>query len=77
MKVTQGATGLTDSAVRVVARLAAASGHPIPIPPKPKGSSSSMDRVIIIVAAVALLALFAALRFRKRIWRGAPRAEEP
>ena len=77
VKVTQGATGLTDSAVRAVARLAAASGHPIPIPPKPKGSSSSMDRVIIIVAAVALLALFAALRFRKRIRRGAPRAEEP
>lgn len=72
--MTQGATGLTDSAVRAVARLAAASGHPIVIPPTPKGSSSSMDRVIIIIAALAVLA---GLRFRKRIWRGEPRVEEP
>jgi hypothetical protein len=77
LKVTQGATGLSDSAVRAVARLAAASGHPIAVPPKPRGSSSSMDRIVIVVAAFALVAMLAAFRFRKRLWRAAPRTEEP
>jgi hypothetical protein len=72
LKVTPGPAGLTDSAVRAVARLAAAAGHPIPIPAKPKGSSTSTDRVIIVVAAALLLAGLAAFRFRKRLWRAVP-----
>lgn len=74
--VTPGAAGLADSAVRAVARLAAASGHRITVPPKPKGSSTSADRVVIVIAAVALLALLALVRFARRIRRVAPRTEQ-
>jgi hypothetical protein len=75
LKVTPGAVGLADSAIRAVARLAARSGHPVAIPPKAKRSSSSIDRIIIVVAAIVVLAALAAFGLRKRIWRAAPHTE--
>lgn len=76
LKVEPGEVGLANAAVTAVARLARAAGHPIPVPPEPKGSSSAMDRVIIGAAALAGVVLILALRFRRRVWRPAARAEE-
>lgn len=59
----QDSVGLVNSAVTAVAKLAAASGHPVPVPPpanveSPSGGGSQlMDRIIIGIAAAAFIVL--------------------
>lgn len=66
LRVGQGATGLTRSAVDAVAALARAAGHPVAVPPV-KGSSSGLsDRFVIVVVASVLAAAFVVLEAWRR-----------
>jgi hypothetical protein len=67
LRVQPGDDGLVNSAVVAVARLAAASGHPVPVPPPAKDTGSSgsgsklLDRLIIGAAGAAVVILVVAV----------------
>jgi hypothetical protein len=70
VRVKDGPDGLADTAVRAIARLAAAAGHPIQVPPKTDsgGDHSWRDRLVIVLVGLVLTPLLAAgylLRRRK------------
>jgi hypothetical protein len=63
-----GPDGFVQTATGAVQKLAAQAGHPLPLP-KANGGSRATDRLLILGAAVALLALGLAVRFRGRLLR--------
>jgi hypothetical protein len=69
LQVEGGADGMADTAVRAVARLSSAAGHPIDVPAKAEsGGGSSRDLLLFIPVAALLLAglLAAAYLLRRR-----------
>jgi hypothetical protein len=74
LRVGSGPDGRVNSAVKAVARLSAATGHPVPVPPPAKlsgersGSSQTIDRLIIAAAGAAVVILIVAVPVAHR-WR--------
>jgi MYXO-CTERM domain-containing protein len=61
-----GPNGFVETAIEAVQKLAAQAGHPLALP-KAKGGSGPTDRLLIVGAAVALLALALLFRLRRRL----------
>ena len=66
--VPPGNDNLVRSAIAAVEKLTAQAGHPVSAA-KPRGSSRATDRIVIVAAAIAVLALALLVRFRRRLLR--------
>lgn len=66
LRPTRGAAGVARSAVNAVAALARAAGHPVAVPEIKTNSSGLSDRLVIVLAATAIVVVFATFELRRR-----------